>query len=303
MNLSPQNFSLKQPSPFGFLLIAMLSIQFGSALAKSLFDELGPWGVVALRVSFSAIILFSIWRPKLHSKVKTHFKLILAYGIIMACMNCAFYAAIDRIPLGIAISLEFTGPLGLAAIKSRQWRDGLWALLAACGILLLTPFGSSLGGSLSGSFGGSLDSSTINPVGVALALIAGVFWALYILLAAKIGPALPGVEGLSWGLLVGTILLLPIGIATAGGALLDPKLLATGAGVAILSTALPYACEIAALRSIPVKVFGVMLSVEPMMGVLAGFLILGETLSARSLMACLLVSIAAAGAAQFKQSA
>ena len=244
MKLSPPQLPLKQPSPFGFLIIAMLSIQFGSALAKSLFDDLGPWGVVALRVSFSALILFTIWRPKLHSKVKTHFKLILAYGIVMACMNSAFYAAIDRIPLGIAISLEFTGPLGLAAIKSQQWRDVLWASLAACGILLLTPLGSALGGSLNGA--------TINPVGVALALLAGVFWALYILLAAKIGPALPGIEGLIWGLLVGTVMLLPIGIATAGSALLDPKLLAIGAGVAILSTALPYACEIAALRSLPV---------------------------------------------------
>ena len=290
MRSSPQNRLLKQPSPFGFLIIAMLSIQFGSALAKSLFEELGPWGVVALRVSFSAALLFSIWRPKLHSQVRAHFKLILAYGIVMACMNSAFYAAIDRIPLGIAISLEFTGPLGLAAIKSQQWQDILWASLAALGILLLTPIGGSLGG------------SAIDPVGIALALLAGFFWALYILLAAKIGPALPGVEGLSWGLLVGTVMLLPIGISTAGSALLNPRLLAIGAGVAILSTALPYACEIAALRSIPVKVFGVMLSVEPMLGVLAGFLILGETLSARSLAACLLVSFAAAGAAQFKQT-
>ncbi|MEO0645824.1 MAG: DMT family transporter [Cyanobacteria bacterium J06650_10] len=277
------NSSLKQPSPFGFLLIAMLSIQFGSALAKSLFDDLGPWGVVALRVSFSAAILFAIWRPKLHSQVKSHFKLIVAYGVIMACMNATFYAAIDRIPLGIAISLEFTGPLGLAALKSQRWRDLFWSALAAVGILLLTP----------------LSGASIDPNGIALALLAGFFWALYILLAAQIGPALPGVEGLSWGLLVGTIILLPIGIATAGNALLNPKLMIISAGVAVLSTALPYACEIAALRSIPVKVFGVMLSIEPMMGALSGFLILGETLSSRSLTACLLVSIAAAGAAQF----
>lgn len=261
----------------------MLSIQFGSALAKSLFDDLGPWGVVALRVSFSAAILFAIWRPKLHSQVKSHFKLIVAYGVIMACMNATFYAAIDRIPLGIAISLEFTGPLGLAALKSQRWRDLFWSALAAVGILLLTP----------------LSGASIDPNGIALALLAGFFWALYILLAAQIGPALPGVEGLSWGLLVGTIILLPIGIATAGNALLNPKLMIISAGVAVLSTALPYACEIAALRSIPVKVFGVMLSIEPMMGALSGFLILGETLSSRSLTACLLVSIAAAGAAQF----
>lgn len=199
-------------------------------------------------------------------------------------MNSAFYAAIDRIPLGVAIALEFTGPLGLSLIKSQHWRDGLWALLAAGGILLLTP----------------LSGSTLDTSGTLLALFAGLCWAGYIILAAKIGPALPGVEGLSWGLVVSTILLLPVGIATAGSALLNLKTLAIGAGVALLSTALPYACEIVALRSIPVKVFGVMLSIEPMVGVLAAFLVLGEKLSARSLIACILVSIAAAGAAQYK---
>ena len=124
------NLSLKRPSPVGFLLLAILSIQFGSAHAKSLFSELGPWGVVSLRVTFSALILFAIWKPKLHAKARQHYKLILAYGIVMAMMNSAFYAAIDRIPLGIAISIEFTGPLGLAILKSQRWLDGLWAALA-----------------------------------------------------------------------------------------------------------------------------------------------------------------------------
>ncbi len=126
----------------------------------------------------------------------------------------------------------------------------------------------------------------------------GVCWALYILLAVKVGSILPGVEGLTWGLIVGTVMLLPIGIATTGSALLNPRLLSLGAGVALLSSMLPYSLEMVALRSLPVKVFGVMLSLEPMAGVVAGFLILGETLSARSLVACLIVSIAAAGAAQ-----
>lgn len=278
------NLSLKRPSPIGFLFIAILSIQFGSALAKSLFSELGPWGVVSLRVTFSTLILFAIWRPKLHAKVREHYKLILGYGIVMAMMNSAFYAAIDRIPLGIAISLEFTGPLGLAILKSQRWLDGLWAALAVVGLLLLTP----------------LSGSTLDVTGMLLSLLAGVCWAFYILLAARLGPALPGVEGLTWGLAISTLILLPIGIVNAGSALLNPKLLALSAGVAILSTALPYACEIAALRSLPVKVFGVLLSVEPMMGVLAGFLILGETLSTRSLIACLFVSIAAAGAARYQ---
>ena len=280
------NFALKRPSPIGFLLIAIFSVQFGSALAKSLFGEVGPWGVVGLRVSFSALFLFALWRPRFHPQVKANLPLIVGYGLVMAMMNSAFYAAIDRIPLGVAISLEFTGPLGLSILKSQHWKDGLWAALAMAGILLLTP----------------LSGATLDLWGMVLALCAGLCWALYIVLAAKLGPALPGVEGLAWGLVVSTLLLLPIGITTAGSALLSPKVLGLGAGVALLSTALPYACEIIALRSLPIKVFGVMLSMEPMVGVLAGFLILGETLSARSLIACLLVSVAAAGAASYRKT-
>lgn len=280
------NITLKKPSPTALVLLSILSVQFGSALAKFLFDDLGPWGVVSLRVSFSTLILFTLWRLKWNSSVRQNFGLIVAFGIIFALMNSCFYAAIDRIPLGVAISLEFTGPLGLAILKSQRWLDGLWALLAGMGIVLLTP----------------LSGAVIDGWGIVLALAAGLFWALYIIFAAKVGQKLSGIEGLAWALAVSSVLLLPIGIATAGSALLNPKLLLMGAGVAILSTTLPYSFEMIALRSLPIKVFGVMLSLEPMAGVLAGFLILGEMLSARSLTACLLVSIAAAGAAKFKSN-
>ncbi len=278
------NLSIKKPSPVGLVLLAIVSVQFGSALAKSLFGELGMWGVVALRVSFSTVVLFALWRLKWHSQIRQNFGMIVVFGIVFAAMNSCFYAAIDRIPLGIAISLEFSGPLGLAILKSQRWLDGLWVLLAGAGILLLTP----------------LSGSTVDGWGIILALAAGFFWALYILLSAQVGQRLPGIEGLAWALAVSSVLLLPVGIATAGSALLDPKLLAMGAGVALLSTTVPYSFEMMALRSLPVKVFGVMLSLEPMAGVLAGFLILGERLSVRSLSACLLVSIAAAGAARFR---
>ena len=280
------NLSIKRPSPIGLLLLSILSVQFGSALAKSLFDDLGPWGVVFLRVAFSALILFAIGRPRFNSAVRQNFRAILTYGIVLTMMNSLFYASIARIPLGIAISLEFTGPLGLSVLKSQRWLDGLWAVLALVGIILLTP----------------VTGAALDPLGMFFALAAGICWALYILLAAKVGSILPGVEGLTWGLIVGTIVLLPIGIATTGSALLNPRLLGLGAGVALLSSMLPYSLEMVALRSLPIKVFGVMLSLEPMVGVVAGFLILGETLSARSLIACLLVSIAAAGAAQFQSA-
>ncbi|MEL7511033.1 MAG: EamA family transporter [Cyanobacteria bacterium J06554_3] len=275
-----------QPSPFLYALIAILSIQFGSALAKSLFPALGPWGVVALRSSISAIVLFAVWRPKWRPLIRRNLKNILAFGTAMALMNACFYLALDRIPLGITIALEFTGPLGLSIFKSNHWRDYLWAILAMLGVVLLTP----------------LSGLDIDPMGVILALTAGVFWAIYILLAARLGKELSGVEGLAWSLVVSSMLLLPMGIATAGSALIDPKLLPFGIGVALLSTALPYSCEFMALKRMPVKTFGVMLSIEPMMGAFAGLLILGETLSARSLIACLLVSLAAAGAAQFKEA-
>lgn len=281
------NISLKKPSPTGLVLLSIVSVQFGSALAKSLFGELGMWGVVSLRVSVSTVILFALWRLKWHSQIRQNLKLIVAFGVVFAAMNSCFYAAIERIPLGIAIALEFSGPLGLAVLKSQRWLDGLWIVLAGIGIILLTP----------------LSGSSVDGWGVVLALTAGFFWALYILLAAQVGQKLAGIEGLAWALAVSSVLLLPIGIITAGSAFLNPRLLAMGAGVAILSTTLPYSFEMVALRSLPVKVFGVMLSLEPMAGVLAGLLVLGERLSARSLIACLLVSIAAAGAARFKGAA
>jgi inner membrane transporter RhtA len=277
---------LKKPSPTALVLLSILSVQIGSALAKSLFSELGPWGVVALRVSFSTLILFAVWRLKWNSNIRQNLKLIVAFGFVFALMNGCFYAAIARIPLGIAISVEFTGPLALAVLKSKRPLDGLWALLAGLGILLLTP----------------LSGANIDGWGVMLALFAGLFWAVYIVLATQVGQKLSGLEGLAWALAVSSLLLLPVGIATAGSALLNPRLLLMGAGVALLSTTLPYSFEMVALRSLPIQVFSILLSLEPMAGVLAGFLILGEKLSVRSLIACLLVSIAAAGAAKFQNS-
>ncbi|MEO0517030.1 MAG: EamA family transporter [Cyanobacteria bacterium P01_A01_bin.116] len=233
------------------------------------------------------MMLFTLWRLKWHSKIRQNLKAIITFGLVFALMNSFFYAAIARIPLGIAIALEFSGPLGLSILKSQRRLDSVWAILAGVGVILLTP----------------LSGATVDPWGITLALLAGICWALYILLAAQVGQKLPGIEGLAWALAISTVLLLPIGIATAGSALLNPRLLAMGAGVAMLSTAIPYSCEMMALRRLPVKVFGIMLSLEPMAGVVAGFFILGETLSVRSLIACLLVSIAAAGSAKFQAPA
>ncbi len=278
------NITLDKTSPTVLVILSVTCIQIGAALSKSLFNELGPWGVVLLRMGFSALILGAITRPTWNPTIRSNFRLVLAFGTVFALANAFLFAAIDRIPLGIAISVQFTGPLGLAAIKSQRWLDGLWVSIAGLGILLLTPIGGA----------------SVDILGIALALLAGFFWAIYIVLTAKVGERIPGMEGLTWAFIVSTILLLPVGIATAGIHLLNPKLLVIGAGVAMLSTTLPFSLEMVALRSIPVKIFGVILSVEPMIGAITGLLILGETLSARSVIACLLVSIAAAGAAKFR---
>lgn len=280
------NISAQKPPATTLILVAILSVQFGSALAKSLFNDLGPWGVVCLRVSFSALVLFSFLRLKWNAEVQHNIRLIAAFGAVFALMNSCFYLAIDRIPLGVAIAFEFTGPLGLSALKSQRWLDGLWTLLAAVGIVLLTP----------------LTGANIDPIGILFALIAGVGWALYIVFSAKLGQRLPGIEGLAWGLVFSTLILLPIGIVTTGSTLFNPRLLTLGLGVALLSTTLPYSLEMIALRTMPVNVFGVMMSLEPMAGALAGLIVLGETLSVRSLIACILVSIAAAGAARYKST-
>ena len=278
------NIPLKQPSAPVLVMLSIMLVQIGAALSKSLFNEVGPWGVVLLRIGFSAVILCAITRPKWNSDLRRDLNLIVFFGLIFALMNAFLFVALERVPLGITIAIQFTGPLGLAAVKSRRWSDGLWVLLAGFGILLITPF----------------SGADIDPWGMMFALLSGLCWALYIVIAAEVGQKMPGLEGLTWALIFSTVFLLPIGIATDGSALLTPKLLGASACLALLSTTLPYSFEMIALRSIPINVFGVLLSIEPMVSALAGLVILGESLSARSAIACLLVSMAAAGAANIR---
>jgi inner membrane transporter RhtA len=198
-------------------------------------------------------------------------------------MNLAFYEALDRIPLGIAVTFEFVGPLAVAVFGSRRRLDLLWAALAAAGILLL----SELGG-----FGG------LDTTGVGLALLAGGFWAAYIVLAVRAGQVFPGGGGLALAMLISTVVLLPAGIADGGAALAEPDLLALGAGVAVLSSVIPYSLELEALRRLPAGVFGVLMSLEPAAAALAGFIVLGQDLRAREVVAIGLVVAASAGAAR-----
>lgn len=272
-------------SPTVLVFLSIASTQLGSAIAKTLFDQLHPAAVATLRVGFAALMLILLWRPQWRQLDRSTALIVSGFGLSLALMNLSFYLAIDRIPIGIAVTLEFLGPLGVAVFTSRRWIDLVWVLLAAVGIALLTPVGAA-----------SLDLT-----GVLLALIAGGYWALYILLSVRVGRALAGGAGLAMAMIIGAVVLLPIGIATGGATLLQPSIWLTGASVALLSSALPYSFELEALRWLPTHVFGVLLSLEPAVAAAMGFLILGETLSLRSIMAIVLVTIAAAGAAMERE--
>ena len=222
-----------------------------------------------------------IWRPSLRGHARRDLWLIAWFGLCLAGMNWAFYASLDRIPLGVAVTFEFVGPLGVAVWGSRRPLDLVWVALAAVGILLLADFGSS----------------DLDPLGVALALLAGAFWAAYILLSARVGQVFPGGTGLALAMLVGATLLVPVGAVEGGADMLTLGVLGTALAVSVLSSAIPYSLEMEALRRMPEGVFGVLMSIEPAVAALAGFLILGESLSSRELVAILFVVAASAGAA------
>jgi inner membrane transporter RhtA len=265
------------------VLLAAGSVQFGAALAKTLFDEAGPGGTVFLRVAFAAVLLMALWRPRLRGHAPRDLWLVAAFGLTLAGMNLAFYASLDRIPLGVSVTFEFVGPLGVAVAGSRQPIDLLWVTLAAAGILLLSDFG---------------EFTDLDPAGVALALLAGAFWACYILLSARTGRAFPGGAGLALAMVVASLPLAPVGIADGGGSLLEPEVLVLGSAVAILSSAIPYSLELEALRRLPAGVFGVLMSLDPAVAALAGYVVLGEMLGVGEVVAIGLVVVASAGAAR-----
>lgn len=262
------------------VLGGIISVQCGSALVTTIFAELGPGGAVLLRTAFAAVVLIAIWRPPWRLIDREVALQIALFGLVLALMNLSFYAALSRLPLGIAVTLEFTGPLAVALIGSRDRGDLLWALLAALGILLFAP-----------DLGSGLD-----PLGVFFVLVAAAMWACYILLSARVGRGPAGIGGLSVAMVLGTIMLLPVGISQGGAELLDPALLLTGFAVAMLSSAIPYVLELQALRRLPARVFGVLMSVEPAVAALIGMIALDQILDGREILAITLVVIASAGA-------
>jgi inner membrane transporter RhtA len=275
-------------APSGVLVLsAIASVQLGSAVAATLFKTIGPAGAVWLRLVFGMIVLVVLWRPRVRGHTRHELALACLFGLILAAMNFSFYSALHRIPLGIAVTLEFVGPLTVALAGSRRPVDLLWVGLAAAGILALTAGGAE----------------QLDAFGVALALLAGALWGCYILVNALVGRAFEGGTGLSLAMCVAAVVMTPVGLAQGGSALFDPHSLLLGAAVGVLSSAIPYSFEIEALRRIKTSVFGVLMSLEPAMAALAGFIVLGQALSARTLLGMAMVVIASVGAARGSREA
>jgi inner membrane transporter RhtA len=269
------------PLAVGLVVAAVASLQFGAGFAATLFDDLGPAGAAFVRLAVAAAILVAVWRPRVRGRAREELRVAVLFGLSLGLMNWAIYSAIDRIPLGIAVTIEFVGPLGVAVAGSRRPLDAVWIVLAAAGILLLADPGGA---------------SSLDPVGVLLALVAGGLWAAYILLSVRTGRLFPGGAGLALAMVVGAAVTLPAGVAQAGGALLEPEPLAVGAAVALLSSVIPYSLELEALRRLPARVFGVLMSLEPAVAALAGLVVLGQALGGRQWLAIGLVVVASAGA-------
>jgi inner membrane transporter RhtA len=270
-------------SPTSLVLFSIASTQLGSAIAKGWFGTIHPAAFALLRVAFAAAVLMVWWRPHIKNTLKRNAGLLILFGLSLSLMNCSFYLAIARIPVGIAVAIEFLGPLGVALFNSRQLLDFIWVALAGAGIFLLAPFGEF----------------DIDLAGVGLALVASGFWAVYILLSAKVGQTFLGGSGLAIAMTIGAISLVPMGLFAGGTALIAPQILLVGFGVAMLSSVLPYSLELEALRSLPLRVFGVLMSLEPVVAALISFVLLGETLELRALVAIISISVAAAGVSFF----
>jgi inner membrane transporter RhtA len=269
------------PSP-ALVLGAIGSIQFGAALATTLFSRLGPGGAVTERLVTATVILLVIWRPRIRGRTRRELLLAGLFGVILGAMNLTFYEALHRIPLGIAVTIEMVGPLTVAVAGSRRARDLVWVVLAAVGIMALTR-GRAHG---------------LDGLGVALALAAGSLWGIYILVNARVGRAFAGGTGLALAMVVSSVFVLPFGIAQAGSDLLSVHGLVVGAAVGLLSSAIPYTLEVESLRRIAAPVFGVLMSLEPAVAALAGFIVLDQGMSARALVGIALVVAASVGASR-----
>ncbi len=261
------------------VLAGILSVQFGAAIAKQLFDEIAPTTMVWLRLATSTLILGAIARPRVRGRSVADWRVAVLLGLSLATMNWAIYQSFARIPLGLAVTIEFLGPLTLAVVGSRRPRDLVWVALAAAGVALL-----------------GIEPGNITAAGVGFALLAAAAWAGYILATVHTGARWPGLDGLAVASAVATLLLTPYAVARGGSALTDPRLIALGAAVGLLSSVIPYSLEMVALRTLKPAVFGILMSLEPAAAALAGALLLHELLAPLQLVAIACVIAASIGA-------
>ena len=265
----------------GAVLVSLISVNFGAAFAKTIFPLLGAVGVSGLRISLAALLLWLLRRPWRRRVPQGAGLWLIGYGATLGLMNLCIYMAFERIPLGVAIAIEVAGPLAVVLLGSRRPRDFCWLAAAVAGLLLLIPLRTD---------------AALDPVGVAFAAAAGLCWALYIVAGKRVSGAV-GSDAVAWGMAVAAILVLPLGIAHSGMALLSPEILMVGLVIAILSSALPYSLEMEAMRRLPAHVFGLLVSASPAVGAVAGFFVLGERLTPVQWIAIACVVIASAGSA------
>lgn len=276
----PDAGNLSRVPPLTLVLGSIISVQFGAAISVTIFDQVGVAGSTLLRLAFASLFLFLLSRPKVAQWSARQVKMAIAFGMILAAMNLAFYFAIDILPVGIATTIEFLGPISIAAIFSRRLLDGLWVALAAAGVVLIAqPW-----------IGGTLELE-----GVLLALLAAFFWAVYILIAQRAGEVFPDRDGLTVAMMIGTAIVFVPGVISGGSTLITPHILLLGAVIGLLSSLIPYSFELEALRRMPARVFGTLMSIEPAVAVLAGFIILSQKPTLLELFAISLVVIASVG--------
>ncbi|AKU18936.1 membrane protein [Luteipulveratus mongoliensis] len=266
------------PAP-ALVLVAVGSVQFGAAMAATLLPAIGVAGSVALRLGIAALILLAVARPQLRGRSRRDWLIVSAYAACLGVMNLVFYGALLRLPIGVAVTIEFTGPLALAAITSRRRLDLLAVVTAGAGVVLVS---------------GALDTSwaDLDLLGLGLALAAGACWAGYILTSARTGARFAGLDGIAIAMLLSAAVVTPIGILGAGADLLQGEVLAKGLGIALLSSVVPYSLELIALRTMRANVFGILLSVEPAAAAIAGLIVLDQTLAPLRLVGMALVVLA-----------
>ncbi|MET9834571.1 EamA family transporter [Streptomyces sp. NPDC006385] len=264
------------PAPL-LMMIGMVSTQLGAVFAKQLFGTVGPAAMTVLRLGFAAVVLLWWWRPSFRLERRTALA-VAGLGITIAGMNICFYLSMARMPVGVALTVGMAGPLMVAALSSRRARDRLWTLLAGAGIALLGWQGGAAG-----------------LTGMLIAAACAVFWGAYVPMSARVGALLPGGGGLALAMSFGTVCALPIGLAEGGAAFADPWVLAFGFGVAMLSSLVPYTCEMETLRRVSALVFGVLLSLEPAIGAVVALIVLGETLSLGQVIGLASVVVASIG--------